>query len=77
MRPLARAGFALITIAFFVGLIVAAWADAPEFLRFISNNKIILTSVGVALIAAGFIKSIVIVLAILVAVFLTLKLLGV
>ena len=77
MRPLARAGFALITISFFVGLIVAAWADAPEFLRFISNNRAFFTAIGVAIIAAGFIRSIVVVIVILAAVFLMLKLLGV
>ena len=77
MRPIARAGFALITIAFFVGLIVSAWADAPEFLRFISTHRAFFTAIGIAIIAAGFIRSIVVVLVILAAVFLMLKLLGV
>jgi len=72
-----RLGSLVLGITFIFSLIAAAWSDAPGFITFVAENRAFWMGCGAGIIASSFIRRPLMLIAIVVAVFVVLKLLGV
>lgn len=72
-----RLGSLVLGITFIFSLLAAAWSDAPGFITFVAENRAFAMGVGVGIMASGFIHRPIMLIAIIAAVFVVLKLLGV
>ena len=72
-----RLGSIVLFVTFIFSLLEAAWSDAPGFITFVASNRAFFMGVGAGVIASSFIRRPLMLIAIVVAVFVVLKLLGV
>lgn len=72
-----RLGSLVLGITFIFSLLAASWDGAPEFITFVASNRAFFMGVGAGVIASSFIRRPLMLIAIVVAVFVVLKLLGV
>lgn len=72
-----RLGSLVLGVTFIFSLLASAWDGAPEFIQFVAANRAFWMGAGAGIIASSFIRRPLILIAIVVAVFVVLKLLGV
>lgn len=72
-----RLGSLVLGVTFIFSLLASAWDGSPEFIQFVAENRAFWMGAGAGIIASGFIRRPLMLIAIVVVVFVVLKALGV
>jgi len=72
-----RLGSIVLGVTFVFSLLAAAWSDAPGFITFVTANRAFFMGCGAGIMASGFVAKPLVLIAIVAAVFVVLRLLGV